>query len=246
MAWSTQQNETQALYIYVYVKSLTLEGMKASIMSTTRMPMGSKSNMNGGGGNGGSINGSISNDTVRHINKYNDSRLKYPEEAGNSLLALLCRLYSIFFPSANRLGSNPIFLSYSAFLSVVLLTLRSIIKPRFMIPCLWLGSARSSSKFIYNYECSSSSKFPARQKGPMLIWLVTKWTKEERMTCKCLMFRQTPFSQYPHRGCLSSKIRRCVLITTPRCLKNKQDDFRNLRASHWFTKLHRIVYPLAY
>lgn len=134
------RNETNTLYIYAYVKSLTLEGMKASIMSTTRMPMGSKSNMNGGGGNGGSINGSMSNDTVRHINTYNDCKLKYPG-AGNSLLALLCRLYSIFFPSANHLGSDPIFLLYSMFLSAGLLTLLSVMNPRFMIPCLCLGSA---------------------------------------------------------------------------------------------------------
>lgn len=56
--------------------SLTLEGMKANIIRTARIPIGSKSSRNGGGGNGGSIKGRISKDAVRHTSKSNDSMLK--------------------------------------------------------------------------------------------------------------------------------------------------------------------------
>jgi len=64
------------IYTYVYVISLTLEGMKAKTIRTARIPIGSSSSMNGGGGNGGSINGRISKDAVRHTSRSNDSKLK--------------------------------------------------------------------------------------------------------------------------------------------------------------------------
>lgn len=50
--------------------------MKAKIISTARMPMGSSSNMNGGGGKGGSIKGRMSNEAVRQRSNNNDSKLK--------------------------------------------------------------------------------------------------------------------------------------------------------------------------
>ena len=50
--------------------------MKARIMSTARMPIGSSNSMKGGGGNGGSISGRISKDAVRHKSKSKDSKLK--------------------------------------------------------------------------------------------------------------------------------------------------------------------------
>ena len=55
---------------------LTSEGIKAKITSTRRMPMGIRSSMNGGGGNGGSTNGSISKEAVRQRSKTKDSTLK--------------------------------------------------------------------------------------------------------------------------------------------------------------------------
>ncbi|KAJ6734045.1 hypothetical protein OIU74_005776 [Salix koriyanagi] len=77
--------------------SLALDGMKAKNMSNAKMPIGSRSNMKGGGGNGGSTKGRINNDAVRHMSKSNDTRLKWL--ALNNLLLLPCesdRLYSIF------------------------------------------------------------------------------------------------------------------------------------------------------
>lgn len=51
--------------------------MKAKIISTPKMQIGSMtSSISGGGGNGGSINGRRSNDAVRAISKTNDSELK--------------------------------------------------------------------------------------------------------------------------------------------------------------------------
>ncbi|XWS43924.1 hypothetical protein CRYUN_Cryun16bG0146300 [Craigia yunnanensis] len=50
--------------------------MKANIISTPKMPIGSSSSKKGGGGNGGSIKGRISKDAVRHTSKSSDSKLK--------------------------------------------------------------------------------------------------------------------------------------------------------------------------
>lgn len=61
--------------------------------------MGSNSNMNGGGGKGGSTSGSISNDTVSPINRYNDSRPKYPVPTANNLLDETDLSYSTFLSS---------------------------------------------------------------------------------------------------------------------------------------------------
>lgn len=55
---------------------LMSEGMKARIISTTSMPIGSRSSIEGGGGSGGSMRGSISRDTVKQIITTNDSVLK--------------------------------------------------------------------------------------------------------------------------------------------------------------------------
>lgn len=56
--------------------SRTSEGMKANIKSTRRMPIGTSSNMKGGGGNGGSIRGRSSNEAVRQRSTSKDSTLK--------------------------------------------------------------------------------------------------------------------------------------------------------------------------
>lgn len=55
---------------------LMSEGMKARIISTTSRPIGSRSSIEGGGGSGGSMRGSISRDTVKQIITTNDSVLK--------------------------------------------------------------------------------------------------------------------------------------------------------------------------
>ena len=72
---ATTQGMT-CIYIYVWVISLTLEGIKAEMISTSKMAMGSKSKRKGGGGNGGSRSGSISKEAVKHDSKSNDSKLK--------------------------------------------------------------------------------------------------------------------------------------------------------------------------
>ncbi|GKU92292.1 hypothetical protein SLEP1_g6040 [Rubroshorea leprosula] len=75
--WNYKNGATQnTIYTYVFVRSLTSEGMRAKNMSTAKMTMGSSSSKNGGGGNGGSINGRISNDAVRHVSRSSDSKLK--------------------------------------------------------------------------------------------------------------------------------------------------------------------------
>lgn len=67
---------SNTIYTYVEVISLTLEGMNAKTKSTARIPIGTRSSRNGGGGKGGSTNGRISNEAVRHTSKSNDSRVK--------------------------------------------------------------------------------------------------------------------------------------------------------------------------
>lgn len=52
------------------------EGMKARTMSKTIIPMGIKSSINGGGGNGGRTNGRINSDAVRPTSITRDSKLK--------------------------------------------------------------------------------------------------------------------------------------------------------------------------
>jgi hypothetical protein len=79
--------------------------MKAKTMSNTKIPIGSRSNMKGGGGNGASTKGRINKDAVTHMSKSNDAKLKWP--VVNNLLVLPCesdRLYSMFFFSALVLG----------------------------------------------------------------------------------------------------------------------------------------------
>lgn len=79
-----------------------LEGVKANIRSTDRMAIGSNSNMEGGGGNGGRTRGSISRIAVRHMSKRIHSKLKYVVARGNfphpieKELPLLCSV--IFLP----------------------------------------------------------------------------------------------------------------------------------------------------
>lgn len=81
--------------------------MKANIKSTARMTMGSNSNMEGGGGNGGRMRGSISRIAVRHMSKSIHSKLKhvvarenFPHPIEMELL-LLC---SVFFLPGIEVG----------------------------------------------------------------------------------------------------------------------------------------------
>jgi len=53
--------------------------MKAKIISTRSMPIGSSSNMDGGGGNGGSTRGRSNNEAVRQSSTRMDSTLKWLE-----------------------------------------------------------------------------------------------------------------------------------------------------------------------
>lgn len=50
--------------------------MKAKITSRARIPIGTRSSNDGGGGNGGKINGRIRSDAVKHMSKSDDSKLK--------------------------------------------------------------------------------------------------------------------------------------------------------------------------
>lgn len=52
------------------------EGMKARTISKTIIPIGIKSSIKGGGGNGGRINGKIKRDAVRPTSTTIDSKLK--------------------------------------------------------------------------------------------------------------------------------------------------------------------------
>lgn len=52
------------------------EGMKVRIMSKIIILIGINSSINGGGGNGGRINGSINSDVVRLISIIRDFKLK--------------------------------------------------------------------------------------------------------------------------------------------------------------------------
>jgi hypothetical protein len=140
----------------MYVMSLALEGMKAKNMSNTKMPIGSRSNMKGGGGNGGSTKGRINKDAVRHTSKSNDTKLKWL--AVNNLLLLPCerdRLYSIFLFSTLVLGGVA-----RGLLVVIFLALTSImlLEQRSCRLILLLGTLVSDS------ECSKlilTSKIPS-------------------------------------------------------------------------------------
>lgn len=62
----------------VRVTSLALEeeGMKAKTTSKTIIPIGIKSSIKGGGGNGGRTNGRINSDAVKPTSTTRDSKLK--------------------------------------------------------------------------------------------------------------------------------------------------------------------------
>lgn len=51
--------------------------MKANTMRSTSRQIGTRSSINGGGGNGGSTSGKISNDAVRQTSSNKDSNVKY-------------------------------------------------------------------------------------------------------------------------------------------------------------------------
>lgn len=107
--------------------SLALDGMKAKNMSNAKMPIGSRSNMKGGGGNGGSTKGRINKDAVRHMSKSNDTRLKWL--ALNNLLLLPCesdRLYSILSTLVLGVGAGGLLVViFLALTSIMLLEKRS-------------------------------------------------------------------------------------------------------------------------
>lgn len=65
-------------HIYRQVDAMlrTSVGIKARSTSTMRRPMGTRSNMEGGGGKGGSMRGSINSDAVRKRSSRKDSKLK--------------------------------------------------------------------------------------------------------------------------------------------------------------------------
>lgn len=52
------------------------EGMKARTTSKTIIPIGIKRSINGGGGNGGKINGRINRDAVKPTSRIRDSKPK--------------------------------------------------------------------------------------------------------------------------------------------------------------------------
>lgn len=92
-------NKANSIYSQGDAIFLTSEGMNAKIMSKTRMPIGSRSTARGGGGNVGSITGSINNEAVRQSRTRRDSALKYLEEkalwSGSSDPTPLCLVLEV-------------------------------------------------------------------------------------------------------------------------------------------------------
>ncbi|KAE8663020.1 Ankyrin repeat protein SKIP35 [Hibiscus syriacus] len=83
------------------IRAPSVDGMKANKRRTVKMAMGSSKRMKGGGGNGGSTNGRMSKDAVRHISRSSDSKPKLQANPRRE------RSYSPFFLSTADTGTFP-------------------------------------------------------------------------------------------------------------------------------------------